>query len=568
MESGRRKEFEELVRRATSSDLPSHKKSNMDVVSHHPFLDYATNAIFYHSNQAAKCIDQSDFLRNFCFHDWVSNMNLLDARGGGYSHLLTIADICESNGYNALIVSLPEEPNSPISPIMDEEILRDFPWFATFANRRRSEICALLTQEGVKRPGDIADEIIQGEHPSEWDHPGKREVWYIWAISRGYTALGLHFLQKYPKPQDSGKGDASDAASEQVSVATCPQVSSLVDAYLAHPVLSDTVDTKLANTNQALDVISSRKASRACESAPNITLVDHREAVDAALKPVELPAAQRRAFNIALFTAASCNQHKTLSVLLDHGADVNTLCADISEDDILLEDKIRSSTLSAAKTMSAEELVDYETPLSIASADGYERVVRVLLDNGADVNAQVGVHGDALSAASAGGFEQIVYMLLDSGADIHARNEQSGSALLAAVIGGFMYIVKLLLDRGADVNAFYFSDCETALLAASKNGEVSIVSMLLDYGAVIGAKNSKGQTALHVASEHGHERVVALLIARGANINLTDSRGRTARRVASRIKRHAIVKLLSSTESGFSSGIAQVEQKVSGLENK
>jgi ankyrin repeat protein len=45
--------------------------------------------------------------------------------------------------------------------------------------------------------------------------------------------------------------------------------------------------------------------------------------------------------------------------------------------------------------------------------------VRLLLDKGADVNAQCGHYGNALQAASAKGDEGIVKLLLDNGADLH-----------------------------------------------------------------------------------------------------------------------------------------------------
>jgi hypothetical protein len=56
---------------------------------------------------------------------------------------------------------------------------------------------------------------------------------------------------------------------------------------------------------------------------------------------------------------------------------------------------------------------------------GNEKVVRLLLDVGADVNAG-GEYGKALLAASLGDYEQVVRMLLDAGTDfsesIHVSN--------------------------------------------------------------------------------------------------------------------------------------------------
>ena len=49
--------------------------------------------------------------------------------------------------------------------------------------------------------------------------------------------------------------------------------------------------------------------------------------------------------------------------------------------------------------------------------DGHEAVVRLLLEKGADVNAQGGQYGNALQAASYRGHEAVVRLLLKSGAE-------------------------------------------------------------------------------------------------------------------------------------------------------
>jgi ankyrin repeat protein len=51
--------------------------------------------------------------------------------------------------------------------------------------------------------------------------------------------------------------------------------------------------------------------------------------------------------------------------------------------------------------------------LQAASEGGDEQIVKLLLDQGADVNAQGGCYGNALQAASARGHEQIIKLLLD-----------------------------------------------------------------------------------------------------------------------------------------------------------
>jgi ankyrin repeat protein len=47
--------------------------------------------------------------------------------------------------------------------------------------------------------------------------------------------------------------------------------------------------------------------------------------------------------------------------------------------------------------------------------------VTLLLEKGADVNAQGGHYGNALQAASGGGHDSIVTLLLEKGADVNAQ---------------------------------------------------------------------------------------------------------------------------------------------------
>ena len=58
------------------------------------------------------------------------------------------------------------------------------------------------------------------------------------------------------------------------------------------------------------------------------------------------------------------------------------------------------------------------TALLIAAEYGHDELVKLLLDRGADVNAQGGEHDNALQAASSRGHEQTVRLLLDRGANV------------------------------------------------------------------------------------------------------------------------------------------------------
>ena len=138
----------------------------------------------------------------------------------------------------------------------------------------------------------------------------------------------------------------------------------------------------------------------------------------------------------------------------------------------LLEDKN-----AYTKTQDAEG-----SALYTASDGGNERIVKLLVDKGADVNAQGGEYGNALQAASWRSNERIVKLLVDKGADVNAQGGEYGNALQAASCEGNEQIVKLLVDKGADVNA-QGGKYGNALQAASRQGNERIVKLLIRNGA-------------------------------------------------------------------------------------
>jgi ankyrin repeat protein len=70
--------------------------------------------------------------------------------------------------------------------------------------------------------------------------------------------------------------------------------------------------------------------------------------------------------------------------------------------------------------------------LQAALFGGHDKVMQMLMDAGADVNAQGGTFGNALQAASYRGQDKVMQMLMDAGADVNAQGGTFGNALQAA----------------------------------------------------------------------------------------------------------------------------------------
>ncbi|RJE23332.1 Ankyrin repeat protein [Aspergillus sclerotialis] len=152
--------------------------------------------------------------------------------------------------------------------------------------------------------------------------------------------------------------------------------------------------------------------------------------------------------------------------------------------DWLLHDLLTSSLESGTDT---KDLIHshggrYGNALQAASSNSHEKVVQMLLDKGANVNAQDGFYGNALQAASSRGYEKIVQMLLEKSADVNAQGGYYGNALQAASSNSHEKVVQMLLDKGANVNA-QGGENGNALQAALYNGHQKVVQMLLEKGA-------------------------------------------------------------------------------------
>ncbi len=155
------------------------------------------------------------------------------------------------------------------------------------------------------------------------------------------------------------------------------------------------------------------------------------------------------------------------------------------------------------------------TPLMYAAAFGNARQMKLLLESGADVNAQNTFHATALIWA--GGDAVKSRMLIEHGANINVRTQQGRTALMvAAKRNGNADLVRLLLKTGADVK----TPGDTTLIAAAQSGDVEIMRLLIENGANVNCVSPRvGETPLYHAAVSDNVEAVRLLLAKGANPN-------------------------------------------------
>jgi ankyrin repeat protein len=131
-----------------------------------------------------------------------------------------------------------------------------------------------------------------------------------------------------------------------------------------------------------------------------------------------------------------------------------------------------------------------------------------------------------------------IKILLAQGADINAADEQGNTALHMAVAMASEEVVKLLLNRGASVNA---KKGYTPLHLAAYSGYVEIAKNLLSHKAIINATTLTKATPLYLAVQQGQLRVILLLLENGASVNIPKNDGTTPLYLAAKIGKRDLV---------------------------
>ena len=144
--------------------------------------------------------------------------------------------------------------------------------------------------------------------------------------------------------------------------------------------------------------------------------------------------------------------------------------------------------------------------------------VRLLLDNGADINLVDDDGTTPLITVCWDSHVDAARLLLDNGADVNRANKKGTTPLFIACQEGYVNVARLLLDNGADVD-WATEDGFTPLHAASQKCYVDVARLLLDNDADVNRANKKlGTTPLFLACENGYVDVARLLLDNGADV--------------------------------------------------
>ena len=162
-------------------------------------------------------------------------------------------------------------------------------------------------------------------------------------------------------------------------------------------------------------------------------------------------------------------------------------------------------------TSASQKASYYGTVLHQAIIVPFNAAIPLLLDHGADVNAQAAPNGSyPLTFAAAIGNQEIVALFIERGADVNAKDRRNVTALHSASVFGNMAAIRLLVENGADVN-IQNNDGMVPLHMAARFNHLLAAGYLLEHGATARVYNNDRKTPLHLAVEEGNEEIAELL---------------------------------------------------------
>lgn len=167
---------------------------------------------------------------------------------------------------------------------------------------------------------------------------------------------------------------------------------------------------------------------------------------------------------------------------------------------------------------------DHYTPLMLAAENGCLEVVRLLVENGAAVDAGKDKEEQTpLGYAAEQGHAPVVSYLLDRGADADARIKKGDTPLILAMRGAFF-------PRGPE------------------GDPLKTLEILLMHGAAVNAVGEYGRTPLMWAVLHVDAGLVWPLLRKGADPSVKDEDGDTAVTLAERLKLDYLTQLLKDPD--------------------
>ena len=195
------------------------------------------------------------------------------------------------------------------------------------------------------------------------------------------------------------------------------------------------------------------------------------------------------------------------------------LCTGISRGQEIF-DAVRNNDLTKVKELIEKDKTvigikdkSGNTPLHNASVSGYVPIVKLLLVNGADINAENLRMNTPLLESIQNGKDSVSMLLLEEGADINRKTLNSNTPLHLAALYNRTTIAELLIKNGADIEAIDRSQyTPLGLIARTSLKSFDVAKILVNRGANVNARDANGATPLENALIYSDNATIDLLL--------------------------------------------------------
>ncbi|KAK2772239.1 hypothetical protein FQN53_004675 [Emmonsiellopsis sp. PD_33] len=197
-----------------------------------------------------------------------------------------------------------------------------------------------------------------------------------------------------------------------------------------------------------------------------------------------------------------------------------------------------------------------------------------LIENGADINTVDYDGTTVLHAAAAGGCCDAVlqYLITTGGLDVNVRDKEEKTPLHYAAEKAQTSALRFLIKNGGDANAAdiygklpsHTMGMDLATPRPDASALPAFRVLFTDGGVDINAGNRRGTTVLHLAAKHAWPIALseAFVIEFGADVNAKNARGKTAADYANEKNARHLLRLLRDHGAGTSHGNHDVEENL------
>jgi ankyrin repeat protein len=231
--------------------------------------------------------------------------------------------------------------------------------------------------------------------------------------------------------------------------------------------------------------------------------------------------------------------HKTISYLIDKGADVNLL------DHLVGHNALFYGVIHSLNPITLNLLIDAGIDRALVDKSGMTvfhttlkykpkkdlPYIQQIYSLGYNINQKDGHGNTPLMTAIKMQYDiQIIEWLLRTGADPNIADEKGRTVLMEAISQNYgIELYESLLHAGSDINALDLNGDGALMESIEQYGldrELHKIEFLLNSGVLVDAVDKRGFSALHLVMEDLQSaKILPLLLNKGADVNLQNKYG-------------------------------------------